>query len=333
LAIFFAGVVNPSGFEIAAAICAWTSGLALVRNGAVQPPRAVLVSFIASGCLLELTRGLSVLWMAGILSTLACLAPRACVTLLRRWSVRCGAAIVVIVGALAVGFVTSAHTLHVLPSSKLPARHESFVVLTEHVLGQTGFFLRQFLGVFGWLDTPSPLLSTVLWASLLGFLVILGLVVPTRRDSFILALLLIGTFVLTTVLIEWNARKLGITWQARDGFPLYAGIPLVAGIVIPRDRLDAFGTSASRRLALLVALGVGLGQLGDLLWTVRRFTVGLGHTVNVFKHVKGGWAPPLGVAFAVTLAIAASALYARRLFAQMAGRDVLADPVHGDLQS
>jgi hypothetical protein len=321
LAIFFAGVVNPNGFEIAAAICAWTSGLALVRNGPLQPPRPVVFAFFASGCLLELTRGLSVLWMALILLTLVCLEPRSCLLSLRRWSVRIGVAVLVVVGAVGVVYVVTARTLHVLPSSELPPAHESFVVLTEHVLGQLGFFLRQFLGVFGWLDTPSPLLSTILWASLLGFIVVLGLMVSKKSDGVVLALLLLGSFVLTMALIEWNYPTLGITWQARDGFPLYAGVPLVAGIVIPRSSLAGFGASASRRIALVVALGVGLTQLGDLLWTLRRFTVGLGHTVNPFHHVSHGWSPPLGTLFAVVLASAAAILYASWLFKRMAERN------------
>jgi hypothetical protein len=321
LAFFFAGVVNPNGFEIAAAICAWTSGLALVRNGSGRPPRTVLGSFIVSGCLLELTRGLSVLWMTLILLTLACLRPRACALLLRHWSVRIGAAVLVVVGGFATGFVVTAQTLHILPSSALPAHHQSFLVLTDHVLGQMGFFLRQFLGVFGWLDTPSPLLSTILWASLLGFLVVLGLVVSRRLDSVVLVLLLVGSFILTIAIIEWNARSLGVTWQARDGFPLYAGVPLVAGYVIPRSTFEGFGEFARGRIALIIAGGVGVSQLADLLWSLRRFTVGLGHTVNLFAHVRHGWTPPVSTPFAVVLAVAAPVLYARWLFRRMAGRD------------
>ena len=142
----------------------------------------------------------------------------------------------------------------------------------------------------------------------------------------VLALLLVGSFVLTIALIEWNARSLGITWQARDGFPLYAGVPLVAGIVIPRQAFGAFGEYARGRIALLIAVGVGVSQLADLLWSLRRFTVGLGHTVNLFAHVRHGWSPPVGTSFAVALAVAAVVLYARWLFLQMAGHGAPAAP-------
>jgi Predicted membrane protein (DUF2142) len=317
LVIFFASVVNPSGFEIAAAICVWTSGLALVRNGALRPARPVFVTFVISGCLLELTRGLSVLWMALIIVTLVCLEPASCARLLRQLSGRIAAAILSVVGLFALAFVIKEKTLKVLPSTKLPPTHASFVVVTEHVFGQIGGYVNQLIGLFGWLDTPSPLLTTILWASLIGFLLILGLAVSSTREGIVLIGLIVGVFVLTTALIEWNAGTSGITWQARDGFPLYAGVPLLAGIVVPRSSIFGFGNFTRRRLALIVALAVGVSQLADYLWTLRRYTVGLGRTVNLFQPVPHGWSPPGGTPLVAALGVVTAILYAGWLFHQM----------------
>jgi Predicted membrane protein (DUF2142) len=317
LVIFLAGVVNPSGFEIAAAICAWTAGLALVRNGPLQPARAVLISFIASGCLLELTRGLSVLWMGLILLTLFCLEPRSCALLLRHWSVRIGCTVLVVVGAVAVTYVLSAQSLKVLPSTEYRPFHGSFVVLTEHVFGLFGGYAHQIIGIFGWLDTPSPLLVTFVWASLVGFLLILGLAVSRGRDGWVLIGVIAGAVVVTVGLIELNAGTAGITWQARDGFPLYAAIPLVAGIGIPRQSILGFGDSARLRVAAVVAIGVGACQLADFLWTLRRYTVGLGKTVNLFQPVRHGWSPPPGTGVMVALGAVAIVLYSTLLFNRM----------------
>jgi hypothetical protein len=319
LVFFFAGVVNPNGFEIAAAICAWTSGLALVRNWSLRPARGPLVAFVASGCLLELSRGLSVLWMATIFLTLVCLEPRSCWHLMRERSVRIGAAILVAVGAVAAGFVLVAHSLKVLPSTLLPAQHASFFALTEQVLGRAGAYVREFIGVFGWLDTPSPPLTMILWIALLGFLIILGLVASRRRESFVLFGLIVGSCVLSIALIEWNARTSGITWQARDGFPLYAGTPLLAGMVIPHASVTGFGDFARRRVAAIVAIGVGVSQLTDFGWTLRRFTVGLGRTVNLFQPVPHGWSPPPGVPFTALIGAVAVVLYATWLFVTING--------------
>jgi len=317
LVVFLAGVVNPSGFEIAAAICTWTAGLALVRNGPLKPARAVLISFIVSGCLLELTRGLSVLWMGLILITLVCLEPRSCAQLLRHRAVRIGLAVLGVTGALALSFVLSAQTLKVLPSNAYGPFPQSFVVLNEHVLGLFGGYGRQVIGVFGWLDTPSPLLTIVVWTSLVGFLVLLGLSVSKSRDAWVLTGVTAGAVIVTLGLIDWHAGKAGITWQARDGFPLYAGIPLVAGIGIPKASVLGVRDSVKWRVAALVAIGVGVGQLADFLWALRRYTVGLGKTVNLFHSVRDGWSPPPGTPLMVSMGVAAIALYATFLFNRM----------------
>jgi hypothetical protein len=329
LVFFFAGVINPNGFEIAAAICTWTSGLALVRNWSLRPPRGPLIAFFVSGCLLELTRGLSVLWMGTILLTLLCLEPRSCWHLMRERSVRIGAALLVAVGAVAVGYVLIAHSLKVLPSALLPADHASFFLLTERVLGEIGVYVREFIGVFGWLDTPSPLLPTILWTALLGFLVVLGLVASRRRESVVLAGLIVGSFALSMALIEWNAGTSGITWQARDGFPLYAGTPLLAGMVIPHTSITGFGDFARRRVAAIVAIGVGVSQLTDFGWALRRFTVGLGRTVNLFQPVRHGWSPPPGVPLTAILGAVAVVLYATWLFVNINGHRFRKKPSPG----
>jgi hypothetical protein len=317
MVIFLAGVVNPSGFEIAAAICAWTSGLALVRNGSLQPSRAVLISFVTSGCLLELTRGLSVLWMALILVTLVCFEPRSCARLLRLGSVRAGIAILGVVGAVAVIFVLSVQTLKVLPSTAYPPFHGSFVVLTEHVLSLFAGYGKQIIGVFGWLDTPSPLVTNLVWTSLIGFLLILGLSLSRRRDAWVLIGVIAGAVIVTLAVIERNAGTAGITWQARDGLPLYVGIPLVAGVAIPKQALLGLGDSVRWRVAAVIAVAVGVCQLADFVWTLRRYTVGLGKTVNLFQPVAHGWSPPPGTPLMVDIGAIAIVLYAALLFNRM----------------
>jgi hypothetical protein len=208
-------------------------------------------------------------------------------------------------------------TLKVLPSTAYRPFHGSFVVLTEHVLGLFGGYGRQIIGVFGWLDTPSPLLTTLVWTSLVGFLLLLGLSVSKRHDAWVLVGVMAGAVIVTLALIDWNAGTAGITWQARDGFPLYAGVPLIAGIGIPRQSIRGFGNSVRLRVAVLVALAVGVCQLADFVWALRRYTVGLGKTVNLFHSVRGGWSPPPGTPLMVVLGVVATVLYATLLFNRM----------------
>jgi hypothetical protein len=221
------------------------------------------------------------------------------------------------VGAVALSFVLSVQSLKILPSTEYGPFHGSFFVLNEHVLGLFGGYGRELIGVFGWLDTPSPLLVTVVWTSLVGFLLILGLSVSRTRDARVLLGLFVGAVIVTLGLIEWNAGTAGITWQARDGFPLYAGIPLVAGIGIPKASILGVSQSVRWRVAALVAIAVGVCQLADFVWALRRYTVGLGKTVNPFHPVPHGWSPPLGTPLMVVMGAAAIALYATLLFNRM----------------
>ena len=109
----------------------------------------------------------------------------------------------------------------------------------------------------------------------------------------------------------------GITWQARDGLPLYVGIPLVAGIAVPIRSFSGFGDSTRTRIAAIVALAIGTCQLTAFLWALRRYTVGLGRTVNLFQTVKGGWSSPPGTPLMVVLGAVAIVLYSGWLFNRM----------------
>jgi hypothetical protein len=80
-----------------------------------------------------------------------------------------------------------------------------------------------------------------------------------------------------------------------------------------------FGDFARRRVAAIVAIAVGACQLTDFGWTLRRFTVGLGRTVNLFQPVKHGWSPPLGTPLTALFGAAAVAAYAVWLFTQTRG--------------
>jgi hypothetical protein len=241
---------------------------------------------------------------------------------------RVGVGVLGIIAVVAIGFVVKAQSLKVLPSSAYPPFHGSFVVLTDHVLGLLGGYAREAIGVFGWLDTPSPLLTLLVWTALAGFVVIAGIAASTWHERTVLVALMAGAVVITMGLIELNAGTAGITWQARDGFPLYAGIPLVAGTIVSSRPVASLGSAFRSRAAAVIAVAVGIGQLAAFLWTLRRYTVGLGRTVNLFHHVKGGWSPPLGIPLMVVVGVLAVGLYAAQLFGGM--RDELDVADSGD---
>ena len=315
--VFLSSVVNPSGLEIAAAIATWTCGLVLVVDHRRAPPAGLVAATACSASVLALCRDLSLLWLAGIAAVLLAVAPGA-TALLRSRAIRRGALVVLAVGAGAGAYVLAAQALSVLPVGQPVAAHASVLAVVAEVLGRTGQYLRESVGVFGWLDTPSPLAVLVGWWTATGMVVAMATVSANRRAVGTLAGVLAAAVAVPTAMIAAHAHADGLVWQGRDGLPLYVGVPLVAGAIAGRSSADPdvarVGGLAGRlalRLGTLVVVGVAAAQLVDFVWALRRYTVGLGATLDPFAHVAGGWRPPLTAPGLVALAVVAAVAYGR----------------------
>lgn len=317
LVMFLASVVNPSGLEIAAAVATWTTGLVLVLEFRRHPPPGLVVACAASASVLVLCRGLSPLWLAAIAATLVALVPGAIASLWQSRPVKVAAAVAAACGVVAVAFIFGAHTLSVLPVGKPLPPHTSRVGTIAAALGRTGAVADQAVGVFGWLDTPSPLAVLAGWWIAVAVVVVAALIGSRRRHVAVLVGLMVLCLVLPTAIIASQAHKDGLVWQARDGMPLYVGIPLVAAAVLRRSRRadpepppdSALPAVARRRLLMLVVSGVALAQLVDFAWALRRYTVGLGTTLDPLATVRGGWSPPVPAALLLLGAAAGCAVY------------------------
>ena len=311
MVVMLGSTVNPSGLECATAICVWTGGLILVLDRARQPPPGLIAATATAAAVMVLTRGLSPLWLAIIALSVGAVAPQSLRTLLQQKSVRFAAVAVTLAGVMAVIYIFWAHALNVTPGAIGVPRGASQLTVVELALGRTGAFVEQLVGSIGWAETNPPVAAVGLWILSAAAVVVLGLVTSKRRHMAVIVTLIVASLVLPTVLMVSQSSRNGLVWQARDGFPLYAGILLVAGAAAGRSEgliaADAglTGTArwATRRLAFLVATAVGVVQLGDFVWSLRRYTVGLGSIVNPFARVPGGWSPPVP---AIVLVIAAT---------------------------
>ena len=289
----------------------------LVLDHAEHPPPSLVYGTAAAAIVLVLTRGLSPFWLALIAVSLLALAPRSLPVLLRCHAVRVAGAMVAVVGAVAVGYVAWAHTLSVDPLGlPVPASLSSTGVL-ELALGRTESVVTEFIGTFDSGETEPPLLAIGLWLLAASGLLVFGLVASLRRHAAVLIALVAGSLIVPTVLMVSQAHHVGLVWQARDGFPLYVGILLVAGAVGGRSLRMSPGwftgpskvAEAFGRLAVLVAVAVAVAQLADFVWALRRYTVGLGSTVNPLAHVPGRWDPPLPALALIITAVLATAFY------------------------
>jgi len=304
-AIYMGAMVNPNGLEIAAAICFWSAGIILALEHADDPPHGLVVVAAVSGCVLTLCRGLSPLWTILALAAFVLLmGRRRAWTLLKdRRDVQWSAAALLVSGIVATMWILLAHTLWAVPVGKpdsLAQTPELHIV--SQALKQTKTWLREMVGVMGWLDTRLPIWTYVAWGLASLALIVVGVWLGRLRASIVLALIgLVALF--GPVVLELNdARTVNLIWEGRYSLPLAVGVPLLAAASVgARAIYQRLQLNLAR--VVLVLLGVG-GVLG-YLQTLRRYAVGAGGPVD-FLH--GSWQPIEGNAVAILWYVAATIL-------------------------
>jgi hypothetical protein len=162
----------------------------------------------------------------------------------------------------------------------------------QQTLGTTSQTYREMIGVFGWQDTPAPMLTFVLWTGILGALVALGIGLARRRQAVAIGALF-GLIILVPAVLEFiEARQFGFGWQGRYTLPLAVGLPILCGVALaeePRRLLPR------RRLALVFGVTFFVAQFLAFFENLRRYTVGLGGSLHFWYDAE--WSPPLPSSF------------------------------------
>ena len=300
MTFFLGSVVNPSGMEIMSAICLWCAGLVLVLERSDKPPPGLVAVVTVSAGALLLSRALSPLWVACILLLLALLAGwRGLRSLARARCVRWALVALVPTTAFAIGWIVVAHALDLLAVGvKVKA---SGTPLAASILGDTATWVQQMIGVFGWLDTLSPLLTYLFWYAAIGLFVLLALACARRRHSAALVLLMVVVVIAPVCISYGQAHRLGIIWQARYIMPMAVGVPLMAVALV--ERSPALGGVRSR-LATVVCALLAFAAFAAFAEALRRYVTGVKGPID---YLQGAWQPPWG---ATTLTIAAFVLIA-----------------------
>ena len=286
MTLFLGGVVNPNGPEICAGLCTWVAGLVLVLERTDDPPRGLVVVLTASTVMLMLSRGISPLWAALIAAVLAVLAGReAIMSLLRRRSLRVPLAVVALSALAAVAWVVVAHANDLMVGE---STSNSGSQLLLALWGLSGSWLQQMIGVFGWLDTPAPLLTYLVWYVAIGAVVLLAFSSARARGNVAL-LFLVALVVLVPMAISYReAHRLGLFWQGRYILPMATGIPILATALIDGA---AVVEAIRSRLTVLLCLAVGVADVAAFYTAQRRYASGLPGPLDI---LHGKWAPPLG---------------------------------------
>lgn len=309
MVMFLGSSLNPNGGEIAAGICFAAACLRLSRTQA--PSRWVWLATGLSGAVLAMSRTLGPLWVAMILLVAVMLLGfRGTLTRLRtggRWAL---VAVVTttagLCAALAWELVTHSHA----GGGTQSIASRAFADLRA----LPGVTLPQQLGVFGYLDTPSPKPVYWLWELMLGAVLIAALVAGTARERVVLVCACVLSVAVTVAVAVFLIDPTGFPSQGRYTLPFVVVVPLLAAEVLTRhpDRLRGYGGTGLR----VILVGVAAVQLISWWQNARRYAVGLQGPVWFLPSAQwappGGWWPWLALVLIAVAALAAPLLSFRR---------------------
>ncbi len=297
MVLFLSSVVNPNGLEIAAAVCLWASGLAVVDADPAEPVGRLVTRLGLSAAVLVQVRSLSLLWTALIgVALLVVAGRRRIVELARRTDVRVWGAVFAASTVFALAWLVVYDPLAQIPTP--PPHPLSSAAVLETSIGKADGLLHQMVGVVGWIDTQPPTLTYAGWLVALGGVVLVGMAVARRRRWATLAVLVVATVAIPVILESSQANKIGFVWQGRYTLPLAVGIPILAAMSMPDD----LGARIGRRVAPALAVVVVLAQGAMFLDALRRYMVGVNGPLLPFS---GRWQPPLGGAAVTALFLVA----------------------------
>jgi Predicted membrane protein (DUF2142) len=290
MVLFVGSSVNPNGPEIAAAIAVWACGLVLVSQASEKIDNRLVTATGIAGCVLALSRQLGPLWLAIIGVTIAVFGSWDALRALARsrWA-RIWASFIAAFCVAQIGWNVVVGSLGYTRYPNAPANIPTANIARFTVGSMFGRY-KEMIGTFGWLDTPAPALTYVLWTAGIGFLVLAALAWARRRQAVAL-LVVIGATVVVPLVLESAVYgdAGGPAWQGRYALPLAVGVPIVAAMAMA-------SSERGRQLAeprLFVGAGVVLVAAHILAFAqnLRRYTVGYDGEIQYWKSPQ--WSPPL----------------------------------------
>jgi hypothetical protein len=292
LVYFLGSVVNPSGFEISTAICIWTILVIIALDYRDAPPRQLLILLGIVSVIFTLIRGLSPFWLLLVVVIFAILmSPRHLIDLVRRRrDVQYIIGAVIVSCLVAATWILTQGTLNVLPVGFPVPPTAGFVAVIKLVLQQVPFWVRQCVGVLGWLDTMFPHFVYQTWYFLVPALVLIALVRGDWSQRIALSLVSGLALVVPVLIVARQAHVLGIVWQGRDSMPLTVGIVVLAAALVSRPGAT---NPWSRLLMMATVCAIALVNVVAFYANLKRYAVGRNGPRLFFLHNQG-WSPPTG---------------------------------------
>ena len=281
MVVFIASSVSNSGPEIAAAIALFASVARLARG---EPPsRAVWAALGLGSVVLATVRPVGPVFLAIVVGIgvvfLGWRRARALLASHRRAFVAVGAA------AAAAAAANLFWQFRYQPHGSV--EQSGFREFAREAFGDLGGMAREWVGVFGWTDTPLPSWVMWLWLAAAIALIVAALRAGMTRHRVAIVGLGAGTVFAAVVITAAFAEPLGVGLQGRWVLPLIVGVPVLSGEVVRARYGDALEKAALTGIAIAGGLHV------VAFW------------VNAWRHATGvdgswwffgaaEWSPPWG---------------------------------------
>ena len=303
--LFLSSVSSPSGFEVAAAIAAWTAlWVAVTEHWSRTTTTSV---FVAAASLLIVSRPAGVVTVAVMVFAALIADHQATVKEVKRaWKKLCWLLVALIAGG---AWYVRVYDDNFGVQLDIETRVEKFSTIATRSLSDLPRIISESVGNYGWLDTPSP--TFVVWAfvALSAELAWRAFGSSTKRERLAIAAVILSVPI-WHVALNTNYQDLLGTFgaQGRHLTPFLVGIPLAA---VMHRQIRASDRS-------IVAIVVFL-HLCCVLVALRRYSSGAGGD-DLLGFVRSpSWSPPLGMSGTLAL-IAVTHLAAWFALRSYAGR-------------
>ncbi|QMU72743.1 DUF2142 domain-containing protein [Streptacidiphilus sp. P02-A3a] len=281
MVLFLGGVVNPNAVEAAAGILAWTAVLSVFMS---PDPRLLNMRLAAAGVAsasLFCIRPLGLAWVAATITvgllvnergTLRSIVQRRAFWL---WTAVSG-----------VAFIAGEVWNMTHPDHSSLNRALTPYTVAAWTFHASGKYIDQMVGNFGWLDTPSPEATMLLWIGAIVALALVALTCSRRREALPIVMIIVGILVIPIVGSTLD-YELGPIWQGRYLLAFAAGLPILSAFVIARR--DPLKPMARGRLVGITMLVLSIADLAAFYWALHRYVVGLNGSL-IPRHAH--WQPP-----------------------------------------
>ncbi|WP_419817072.1 DUF2142 domain-containing protein [Glaciibacter flavus] len=264
--LFLSGSINPNGVESAATLAAFLAVLAIVLRPDDRLLTLRCAILIASGIVAANARAISPLWLAiAVLLPLVLCTGARLRSLISRPQIRWSIAIVGLGCVAAIGWILVSNSLAAglndpTAAQVFPGQGGSAIGGFTHVLRETFGYAQGMVGIFGWLDTPAPLVTYFTWAALTGAILFAGVGVLRGRAAAFACSLVAALVFLPAIVQGVYITGGGLIWQGRYALALFAMAVVGIAAVLAERATDATASIVGR-----------ITFAGWLLWAVSQF--------------------------------------------------------------